>query len=187
MVVKDGEHEFEEWLELNNGCLCCTVKDNGVQAIENLMKRKGKFDYILLETSGVADPGPIANIFWLDDGLASELYLDGIVTVLDAENILKSLDDVNENDGISTAHVQIALADVIVLNKIDRIKSNEKLDNIHKRVEGINSVAKIYDTKFSNVPLDVIFDIRSYDSNNTYIEKSFHSHGWHDKVCFQTF
>lgn len=109
----------------------------------------------------------------MDDGLASELYLDGIVTVLDAENILKSLDDVNENDGISTAHVQIALADVIVLNKIDRIKSNEKLDNIHKRVEGINSVAKIYDTKFSNVPLDVIFDIRSYDSNNTYIEKAF--------------
>ncbi|KAH3694870.1 hypothetical protein DPMN_082311 [Dreissena polymorpha] len=75
-VGSDGER-YEEWLELRNGCLCCSVKDNGVQAIENLMTKKGKFDYILLETTGLADPGPIASIFWLDEDLCSDLYLDG--------------------------------------------------------------------------------------------------------------
>lgn len=73
-VGNDGEL-YEEWLELRNGCLCCSVKDNGVKAIETLMERKGKFDYILLETTGLADPAPIASIFWMDDELGSDLYL----------------------------------------------------------------------------------------------------------------
>ncbi|CEI86952.1 Putative CobW domain-containing protein [Rhizopus microsporus] len=85
-VNQDG-NLYEEWLELRNGCLCCSTKDVGVKAIENLMEKKGKFDYILLETSGLADPGPIASMFWLDDGLGSEIYLDGIVTLVDAKHI----------------------------------------------------------------------------------------------------
>nr|CAD7430925.1 unnamed protein product [Timema monikensis] len=76
-VGQDGEL-FEEWLELRNGCLCCSVKDNGVKAIENLMTKRGKFDYILLETTGLADPGPIASIFWLDKELGSDISLDGV-------------------------------------------------------------------------------------------------------------
>ncbi|XKL64572.1 hypothetical protein PGB90_004658 [Kerria lacca] len=83
-VSKDGDL-FEEWLELRNGCLCCSMKDNGVKAIESLMKRKGKFDYILLETTGLADPGPIANMFWIDKELESDVYLDGIVTIVDSK------------------------------------------------------------------------------------------------------
>ncbi|XP_046686556.1 LOW QUALITY PROTEIN: COBW domain-containing protein 2-like [Homalodisca vitripennis] len=75
-IGQEGEL-YEEWLELRNGCLCCSVKDNGIKAIENLMAKRGKFDYILLETTGLADPGPIATMFWLDEDLGSDIYLDG--------------------------------------------------------------------------------------------------------------
>lgn len=169
--------------------MCCTVKDNGVEAIEKLMKKKGKFDYILLETSGVADPGPIANIFWLDDGLLSDIYLDGIVTVLDAGNIIKSLEDVSiiYNDDknqqpVSTASIQIALADVIILNKIDTISSSEEVCKIHKRIRGINGVAPIIDTSYSKVSFNSIFDIKSYDRSFRFNDKMFNMHGWHDDV-----
>lgn len=87
-VGQDGEL-YEEWLELRNGCLCCSVKDNGVKAIENLMTKRGKFDYVLLETTGLADPGPIASIFWLDKELGSDIFLDGIVTVIDSKHALQ--------------------------------------------------------------------------------------------------
>lgn len=192
MIVKDGEHEFEEWLELNNGCLCCTVKDNGVAAIENLMKRKGKFDWILLETSGLADPGPIAKMFWMDEGIGSDLYLDGIITVLDAQNIIKSLDDTTTSDLLyhgtspseptSTANIQVALADVIILNKTDKIPSPLELEKIHTRIKGINSIASIIDTTYSKVSLDQIFGINAYDTTFKFDGKQFNSHGWHDSV-----
>merc|ERR1712168_928928 len=86
-VMSIGEEGalYEEWLELRNGCLCCSVKDNGVKAIENLMEKKGKFDYILLETTGLADPGAVASMFWVDAELGSDIYLDGIVSVIDAK------------------------------------------------------------------------------------------------------
>ncbi|KAL1462260.1 hypothetical protein WDU94_014109 [Cyamophila willieti] len=87
--VGNSGNLYEEWLELKNGCLCCSVKDNGVKAIENLMLKRGKFDYILLETTGLADPGPIAKVFWLDKELGSDIYLDGIVTVVDSNHILE--------------------------------------------------------------------------------------------------
>ncbi|KAI5750686.1 hypothetical protein M8J77_000359 [Diaphorina citri] len=86
--VGDNGNLYEEWLELKNGCLCCSVKDNGVKAIENLMLKRGKFDYILLETTGLADPGPIAKVFWLDKELGSDIYLDGIVTVVDCKHTI---------------------------------------------------------------------------------------------------
>uniref|UniRef100_A0A3B1JGW0 COBW domain containing n=1 Tax=Astyanax mexicanus TaxID=7994 RepID=A0A3B1JGW0_ASTMX len=77
LAVSQGGELYEEWLELRNGCLCCSVKDNGLKAIENLMEKKGKFDYILLETTGLADPGAVASMFWVDAELGSDLYLDG--------------------------------------------------------------------------------------------------------------
>uniref|UniRef100_A0AAY4ADD5 CobW/HypB/UreG nucleotide-binding domain-containing protein n=1 Tax=Denticeps clupeoides TaxID=299321 RepID=A0AAY4ADD5_9TELE len=85
LAVSQAGELYEEWLELRNGCLCCSVKDNGLKAIENLMEKKGKFDYILLETTGLADPGSVASMFWVDAELGSDLYLDGIVTVVDAK------------------------------------------------------------------------------------------------------
>ena len=76
---------------LRNGCLCCSVKDNGVKAIENLMSKRGKFDYILLETTGLADPAPVAGMFWLDEELGADIYLDGVVTVVDAKHFAQQM------------------------------------------------------------------------------------------------
>uniref|UniRef100_A0A8C9Y976 CobW/HypB/UreG nucleotide-binding domain-containing protein n=1 Tax=Sander lucioperca TaxID=283035 RepID=A0A8C9Y976_SANLU len=81
LAVSQAGELYEEWLELRNGCLCCSVKDNGLKAIENLMEKKGKFDYILLETTGLADPGAVASMFWVDAELGSDIYLDGKIFV----------------------------------------------------------------------------------------------------------
>lgn len=153
------------------------------------MKRNGNFDYILLETSGVADPGPIANMFWMDDGLLASIYLDGIVTVLDAGNIVRSLDDVadeeHEHHGyikhepMSTALVQIAYADIIILNKTDTV-TREELEQVKTRVSGINAAAPLFETTFSQIPWDKLFDLKAYDAQFQFDEKNFQSHGWHD-------
>nr|XP_054533331.1 zinc-regulated GTPase metalloprotein activator 1B isoform X11 [Pan troglodytes] len=91
LAVSQGGELYEEWLELRNGCLCCSVRDNGLRAIENLMQKKGKFDYILLETTGLADPGAVASMFWVDAELGSDIYLDGIITIVDSKYGLKHL------------------------------------------------------------------------------------------------
>ncbi|KAK1831371.1 COBW domain-protein 1 [Podospora conica] len=177
-VNKDGE-SVEEWLEVGNGCICCSVKDTGVNAIESLMEKKGKFDYILLETTGLADPGNLAPLFWVDEGLASTIYLDGIVTLVDAKNILRSLDDpsgkvegheegdrAHDHDGpvMTTAHVQISHADVIVVNKSDLV-TGEELDAVIARIQSINGLAKLHVTKQSVVPQleGVLLDLHAYD------------------------
>lgn len=180
LTVQDGDNtQYEEWLELDNGCLCCTVKDSGVSAIEKLMDKKGKFDYILLETTGVADPAPIANMFWLDDALAASIYLDGVVTVMDATTIEKNLDDVDEEhnkDGTTTAHIQIAHADILLLNKCDKV---ENVSKVKKRVESINSLASIVETSYSKVDLNKILDLRAYQDKIVDIDNLV-DHGWHD-------
>lgn len=154
------------------------------------MARSGKFDYILLETSGVADPGPIANMFWMDDGLAASIYLDGIVTVLDAGNIVRSLDDVSssehehhgtiKHEPMSTALVQVAYADILILNKVDTIKDETELESIRNRIAGINSAAPLFETTYSKIPWDKLFDLKAYDAKFQFDEKHFQKHGWHD-------
>lgn len=175
LTVTDGDESRTEWLDLGNGCLCCTVRDSGVQAIEDLVERSGDaIDYILLETSGIADPAPIARMFWLDEGLKSNVYIDGVVTVLDSGNLLQCLGDVGGHwhrahglgdveEGITTAHLQIALADVILLNKMDTLKESKQvlLDTVSK----INSAAPIYETQFSDVDLDKLLDLHAFEAN----------------------
>ena len=102
MKTEDGQL-CEEWLELANGCLCCSVKDNGVKAIENLLQKRGAFDYIVLETTGLADPGPIASIFWMDEAIQSSVYLDGIITVVDSNYIMSYLDQVKDDASVNEA------------------------------------------------------------------------------------
>lgn len=139
------------------------------------MERRGAFDYILLETSGLADPGNIAPLFWVDDGLGSTIYLDGIVTLVDGKNILLSLEEMpkegfmspsEEHYGphVTTAHLQISHADVIVLNKSDTI-SPEELRKVKDRVQGINSLATIHVTEYGKVPKleGLILDLHAYD------------------------
>jgi len=153
---------YEEWLELRNGCLCCSVKDNGVKAIESLMEKKGKFDYILLETTGLADPGPVASIFWLDDELGSDIYLDGIVTLVDAKNGLKQIDQPAEEGSVNAAVKQVALADVLLLNKIDMVAS-ETVDKVGDRLKSINAMATIVPTQMSRIDLGKVLDLHAYD------------------------
>ncbi|KAL4789214.1 CobW/HypB/UreG, nucleotide-binding domain-containing protein [Aspergillus venezuelensis] len=190
MTVNQDGQEVTEWLEVGNGCICCSVKDSGVMAIESLMERRGTFDYILLETTGLADPGNIAPIFWVDDNLGSSIYLDGIVTLVDAKNILKLLDEpspeevVPEDDDkkthdhdhdhehsgpvLSMAHMQISHADVIILNKTDLVTDSE-LETVKDRVTAINSAAKIHVTDHSRTPQieGVVLDLHAYDHLDT--------------------
>jgi len=186
-VGQDGDL-YEEWLELRNGCLCCSVKDNGVKAIENLMKKRGKFDYVLLETTGLADPGPIASMFWMDEALCSDLYLDGIVTVVDAKYSVKQLtpstavsslnghchddelnnteDDVeSENTSLGSTDFmkQVALADVIVVNKVDLV-DEPTLKHCCDTMQTMNSEAVLLKTNYSCVNLDHLLDTHSYDT-----------------------
>lgn len=162
LSVSNESELCEEWLDLKNGCMCCTLKDNAVSAIENLMRQKGKFDYILLETTGLADPGPIANMFWLDDALLSSIYLDGVITLVDAANLEKSLDD--------TARLQISMADVVVMNKLDRVQDS-KQDEVEDVIRSINSIAKLIKTTYAKIELDQILDLRAYDSKSIQIEQ----------------
>ncbi|KAB8349798.1 hypothetical protein FH972_023811 [Carpinus fangiana] len=179
LTVNQGDQQVEEWLELGNGCICCSVKDAGVNAIESLMEKRGNFDYILLETTGLADPGNIAPLFWVDDGLGSTIYLDGVVTLVDARNLLRSLDDPSEqeqeevkleNEGhqgphLTTAHLQISHADVVVVNKTDLVTVAE-LEAVKTRVRSINGLAKLHVTEHARVPsLDgVLLDLHAYDA-----------------------
>ncbi|CAI6337463.1 unnamed protein product [Periconia digitata] len=175
------------FVPLANGCICCSVKDVGVAAIENLMEHQGNFDYILLETTGLADPGNIAPLFWLDDGLGSSIFLDGIVTLVDAKNLLKSLDEgygdeaekleerkrESEKDDhghdhkgplLTTAHLQISHADVVLVNKTDLV-SEDELKTVVERVRSINGLARIKTTNKSQVPQleGVVLDLHAYD------------------------
>ncbi|ODV92579.1 hypothetical protein CANCADRAFT_1169 [Tortispora caseinolytica NRRL Y-17796] len=153
LAVQDGDQTYEEWLELGNGCLCCSVKDTGVAAIESLMEKKGKFDYILLETTGLADPCPIASMFWLDDALSSSIYLDGIVTVVDSGNILTQL---KEDE---TAELQVSVADRIIVNKTD-CASN--LHEIQSSLSSINSVAPQFPSQYGKIDVSAILDLQAY-------------------------
>ena len=147
------------------------MKDNGVKAIETLMQKKGKFDYILLETTGLADPGPVASIFWMDDELGSDIYLDGIVTVVDAKHCVQQLNEdasqsENQETTINAAVKQIALADLILLNKVDLITSSEEIENVSRVVRNINCLAKCVQTKMSKVDLDLVLDLHAYDGQD---------------------
>lgn len=170
-------------------------RDNGVTAIESLMEKKGKFDYILLETTGLADPGNLAPLFWLDDGIGSTIYLDGIVTLVDAKNILRSLDDPagkvedhehNDDHGplMTTAHVQISHADVIVINKSDLVSETE-LQEVKDRIESINELAKIHVTKQSVVPQleGFLLDLNAY-ANVEQLDQAGKGHSHLDPVKY---
>lgn len=171
-----------------------------MNAIESLMAKKGTFDYILLETTGLADPGNLAPLFWMDDGLGSSIFLDGIVTLVDARNLLLSLDDpagriADGEDGLdgldhdhhdhhgalmTTAHVQISHADVIVINKADLVDAAE-LARVRARVESINGLARIHVTTQSAVPQleGVLLDLHAYETSEA-VERAasqkYHSH-----------
>ncbi len=130
----------EEIFEMNNGCVCCTVRGDLVRIIDGLMRRKGKFDAIILETTGLADPAPVAQTFFIDDNIGRKAKLDAVVTVADAKWLKDRLKDAPE------AKNQIAFADVILLNKTDLVAPDE-LGDVEARIRGINPYARLHKTQ----------------------------------------
>jgi G3E family GTPase len=145
----------EEIFEMNNGCLCCTVRGDLIRILGNLMKRRDKFDSILIETTGLADPGPVAQTFFMDADLQKHTRLDGIITVVDAKHVLQhwSTHEVQE---------QLAFADVILMNKIDLITVAEG-DALAEKISKINALAHIIRTNHAKVSMDQILNVQGFN------------------------
>ncbi|MBI1408304.1 MAG: GTP-binding protein [Caulobacter sp.] len=146
----------EEVFEMNNGCVCCTVRGDLIRVLSGLMKRKGGFDAIVVETTGLADPGPVAQTFFVDDDVRAKTQLDSVTTVVDAKHLPLRLADSKE------AVEQIAFADQIVLNKTDLVDEAE-LRSVEAAIRRINPLAPIHRTTRSQVPLDAILGRGSFD------------------------
>ncbi|CAN0887811.1 Zinc-regulated GTPase metalloprotein activator 1 [Linum grandiflorum] len=165
----DGGALVEEWVELANGCICCTVKHSLVQALEQLVQMKQRLDHILIETTGLANPAPLASVLWLDDQLESSVKLDSIITiadfqVVDAKNLGFQLKQQKDSSSFPEAVYQIAFADVVILNKVDLISSEGSLEELEKEIREINSLASIVRTVQCQVDLTKILDCNAYDT-----------------------
>ena len=146
----------EEIFEMANGCICCTVRGDLIRVLGNLMKRRDKFDYVVVETTGLADPGPVAQTFFMDDEISSEFSLDGIITLVDTFHINQQLGRSDESTE------QIAFADVIVLNKTDLVKDTE-LDKLEARLREMNKMAKFIRSEMADVPINSVLDKSAFN------------------------
>jgi G3E family GTPase len=162
----------EELFEMNNGCICCSVRGDLIRILGRLMKRKDKLDGILIETTGLADPGPVAQTFFTDDEMRAKFRLDGIVTVVDTKHIWQHLDDSPE------AQKQIAFADVLILNKTDLVPPAE-LDRLEGRIRKMNAAARIHRAQNANVDLKHVLNVggfnlsRATELNPTFLEPEY--------------
>ena len=169
----------EEVFEMNNGCICCTVRGDLIRIIEGLMRRKGKFDAILVETTGLADPAPVAQTFFVDADVQKDARLDAIVTVADAKWLAARLKDAPE------AKNQIAFADVILLNKVDLVTPDE-LAEVEARIRGINPYAKLHRTTKCDIPLDAVLGQNAFDLDRIlelepdFLKEEEHEHHGHE-------
>jgi G3E family GTPase len=169
----------EEVFEMNNGCICCTVRGDLVRILDGLMRRKGKFDAIIVETTGLADPAPVAQTFFIDENIGRKTRLDAVVTVADAKWLNDRLKDAPE------AKNQIAFADVILINKTDLV-TPEELSEVEARIRGINPYAKVHKTQRAKIDLDQVLGRNAFDLDRILdIEPDFlgaddHDHHHHD-------
>ncbi len=148
----------EEIFEMNNGCICCTVRGDLIRILGNLMKRKDKFDYIMVETTGMADPSPVVQTFFVDDEMQAKMKLDAIVTLVDAKHVWEHIETSDE------VKQQIAFADVMLLNKTDLV-SEAELNKLEARIRSMNATAKIYRTKDAAIEMDRVLDVEGFDLN----------------------
>ncbi|MFL4973897.1 MAG: CobW family GTP-binding protein [Microvirga sp.] len=168
----------EEVFEMNNGCICCTVRGDLIRIMDGLMKRKGKFDAIIVETTGLADPAPVAQTFFVDQDVSDAAKLDAVVTVADAKWLTDRLKDAPE------AKNQIAFADVIILNKIDLVSPDE-LAAVEDRIRAINPYARIHRAKNCQVPIAEVLNRNAFDLDRIielapdFLEEGHHHH--HDE------
>ena len=169
----------EEVFEMNNGCICCTVRGDLIRILDGLMKRKGKFDAIIVETTGLADPAPVAQTFFMDQDVSDKTKLDAVVTVADAKWLTDRLKDAPE------AKNQIAFADVIILNKIDLV-SPEELAEVEGRIRAINPYAMLHKTERASVDISQVLGRNAFDLERVlelepaFLEDDGHHHHHHD-------
>lgn len=147
----------EEIFEMNNGCICCTVRGDLIRIIGNLMKRRDKFDHLVIETTGLADPAPVIQTFFMDEDVQAKTNLDSVVTVVDAKHIWQHWE-------AEEAQEQIAFADVVLLNKTDLVTSKE-LDELEWRIRSMNALTKIYRTRNAELEMDALLGIGAFDLN----------------------
>ncbi|MBD2090188.1 GTP-binding protein [Microcoleus sp. FACHB-1515] len=145
----------EEIFEMNNGCICCTVRGDLIRIIGNLMRRRDKFDHLVIETTGLADPAPVIQTFFMDEDVRSQTNLDAVVTVVDAKHISQHWD-------ADEAQEQIAFADVILLNKTDLVAPKD-LEELERRIRSMNVMAKIYRTRNAQVEMNAILGVQAFD------------------------
>ncbi|WP_427162334.1 CobW family GTP-binding protein [Aliinostoc sp. HNIBRCY26] len=171
----------EEIFEMNNGCICCTVRGDLIRIIGNLMKRRDKFDHLVIETTGLADPAPVIQTFFVDEDMQGQMSLDAVVTVVDAKHIWQHWD-------ADEAQEQIAFADVILLNKTDLVAAAE-LDELEKRIRDMNAIAKIYRTRNSELSMDALLGVKAFDLSRAleidpnFLGEDAHEH---DETVFST-
>src|SRR5476649_102740 len=146
----------EEIFELNNGCICCRVRGDLIRILAKLRQRRDKFDYVLIETTGMADPGPVAQTFFTDEEVKESFVLDAIVTVVDAKHVGLHFDDMRE------VREQIGFADVILLNKTDLVPSAE-LEKTEARIRKMNPMARLYRTENSAIDLTKVLNVGGFD------------------------
>ena len=146
----------EEIFEMSNGCICCTVRGDLIRVLGNLMKRRDKFDYVLVETTGLADPGPVAQTFFMDDEIRAEFELDGIVTLVDAAHIEQQLGRSDESTE------QVAFADILVLNKTDLV-DDDALDGIETRLRDMNRMARVVRSEMAEVAVETVLNLAAFD------------------------
>jgi G3E family GTPase len=165
-LVLDAE---EEIFEMNNGCICCTVRGDLIRILGNLMKRKDRFDQIVIETTGLADPAPVAQTFFVDPEISAQLRLDAIVTVVDAKHLLPHLDEVKPDGVENEAIEQLAFADRVVINKIDLVDADQ-IAELERRISEINALAPMIHTSHGKVDLDRILDVGAFDLDRVLID-----------------
>ena len=175
----------EEVFEMNNGCICCTVRGDLIRILSGLMKRADQLDAIIVETTGLADPAPVAQTFFVDEDVADRTKLDAIVTVADAVHLNAQLGEHHE------AEEQIAFADVVLLNKTDLIES-ENLESVETRIRKINPYAKIIRTARCDAPLDEVVGLNAFSLDRVLeVEPDFldsdHDHEHDDDITSVSF
>ncbi len=148
----------EEIFEMNNGCICCTVRGDLIRIVGNLMKQRDAFDHLLIETTGLADPAPVIQTFFFDEDIKSKLSLDAVVTVVDAKHVWDHWES-------SEVQEQIAFANVILLNKIDLV-SLEQLNELEHKIRSMNAMVSIYRTQQCELDLDHVFGVKAFDLNH---------------------
>lgn len=145
----------EEIFEMNNGCICCTVRGDLIRIIGNLLQRRDRFDLIAIETTGLADPAPVIQTFFFDEDLQAKLTLDAVVTVVDAKHVWEHWDS-------DEVQEQIAFANVLLLNKIDLVEP-ARLDELERHIRATNALVRIYRTERCDLDLDRVLGVRAFD------------------------